>query len=140
MVKRRARGATLVEVMISMSLVLVGMLALFRVLGASIAGSATASRFTQAELRASSLVETVRLAPATTLRCLAAHGSAEWTACGAAYAIAAPTDRSGQRYVLDGKSRVTVGGASGRLCDVTIVVGFTDDRYRTVALRTAVLP
>jgi len=130
--RRRARGTTLVEVMISMSLVLAGMLALFRVLGASVAGSATASRFVQAELRASSLVETVRLAPAATLSCLAAHGSAGWSACGGAYAIASP-------YELDKRSRVTVGGKSGRLYDVNIVVGFTDDRYRTVALRTAVL-
>ena len=138
--RRRARGTTLVEVMISMSLVLAGMLALFRVLGASVAGSATASRFVQAELRASSLVETMRIAPPATLSCLAAHDSADWRACGNAYAIALPSDRSGQRYLLDRKSCVTVGGKSGRLYDVNIVVGFSDDRYRTVALHTAVLP
>ena len=52
-----------------MGLVLVGMLALFRVLVTSITGSAAASHFTQDELRAETLVEAIRLAPAATLTC-----------------------------------------------------------------------
>ncbi|HWE31235.1 MAG TPA: hypothetical protein VHB97_24680 [Polyangia bacterium] len=138
--RRRSRATTLVEVMISMGLVLVGMLALLRVLVTSITGSATASHFTQAELRAATLVETMRLAPASALGCLATTASASWSTCGAAFALAPATDRNGQRYVLDGASRVTAGGASGNFYDVTVVVGFTDDRYRTVALRTGLYP
>ncbi len=137
---RPCRGTTLIEVMISMALVLVGMLALFRVLGTSIAGSAAASRFSQAELRAETLIEAIRMAPSSALTCLSTTAPSGWPSCGAAYAIAAPTDRSGQRYVLDGKSAVVAGGTSGNLYDVTVVVGFTDDAYHSVALRTAVYP
>jgi Tfp pilus assembly protein PilV len=138
--QRRARGTTLIEVMISMGLVLIGMLALFRVLVTSITGSAAASHFTQAELRAETLVEAIRLAPAATLTCLSATASASWSTCGASYAIAAPIDRNGQRYVLDAGSRVTAGGASGNFYDVTVVIGFSDDNYHTVAVRTGVYP
>jgi Tfp pilus assembly protein PilV len=135
---RRARGASIVEVMISMSLVLVGTLALARVLVTSLTATASASHFTQAEARAAALVETIRAAPAATLACLAAHDGG-WSACGAAYAIAPPTDRDGQRYFLDGASRVRA-GKSGRLYDVTVAVGFNDSRPHTVTLRTAVFP
>jgi Tfp pilus assembly protein PilV len=138
--QRRARGTTLIEVMISMGLVLIGMLALFRVLVTSITGSAAASHFTQAELRAETLLETIRLAPAATLTCLSATASASWSTCGASYAVAAPTDRNGQRYVLDAGSHVTAGGSSGNFYDVTVVIGFSDDNYHTVAVRTGVYP
>jgi Tfp pilus assembly protein PilV len=134
----RTRGASLTEVMISMSLVLVGTLALARVLVTSITAGATASHFAQAEARAAALVETIRLAPPPALACLAAHAGS-WSTCGAAYAIAEPNDRGGQSYFLDGESRVTA-GASGRLYDVTVAVAFTDQRRHTVALRTAVFP
>lgn len=134
----RTRGASLVEVMISMSLVVVGALALARVLVTSITAGASASHFAQAEARAAVLVETIRLAPAPALACLAAH-TGRWSACGGAYAIVAPTDRGGQSYFLDGTSRVSA-SASGRLYDVTVVVAFTDQRRHTVALRTAVFP
>jgi hypothetical protein len=134
----RTRGASLTEVMISMSLVLIGTLALARVLVTSITAGATASHFAQAEARAAALVETIRTAPPATLTCLAAHAGS-WSTCGGAYAIAAPTDRGGQSYFLDGESRVTT-GASGRIYDVTVVVAFTDQRRHTVALRTAVFP
>lgn len=136
----RARGTTLVEVMISMALVLVGMLALFRVLGTSISGSATASHFSQAELRAETLVEAIRMAPPAALTCLSTTAPASWSTCGASFALGASTDRNGQAYLLDGKSRVVAGGASGNFYDVTVVVGFSDDAYHTVALRTGVYP
>ena len=134
----RTRGASLVEVMISMSLVVVGALALARVLVTSITAGATASHFAQAESRAATLVETIRIASPATLACLAAH-TGSWSTCGGTYAIAAPSDRGGQSYVLDGASRVSA-SASGRLYDVTVVVAFTDRRRPTVALRTAVFP
>jgi Tfp pilus assembly protein PilV len=134
--RSRRRGSTFVEVMISMGLVLVGMLALARVLVTSITGSATAARYTQAELRAETLVEAMRTAPSSALACLSTTPSARWPTCGRSFALAAPVDRNGQRYVLDGSSRVTAGGASGRLYDATVVIGFADDSQHSFALRT----
>ncbi|MCA1664646.1 MAG: hypothetical protein LC659_10320 [Myxococcales bacterium] len=106
----------------------------------SITGSATAAHFTQAELRAESLVEAIRLAPTAALACLSTTASASWATCGASYAIAAPSDRNGQRYVLDAASHVAAGGASGNFYDVTVVIGFSDDNYHTVAMRSGVYP
>ncbi|MCU1277203.1 MAG: hypothetical protein JWM53_749 [bacterium] len=146
--RRRQRGTSLVEIMLSMGVALVGVLALFRVLITSITGSATASHLTQAQLRAASLVEAVRLAPRATASCLVAKTSASWTTCGASFALQSP-DRNGQAYVLDPASAVTVSGANGSAFDVLVVVGFNDDNstgttagsgYHTVALRTGVYP
>ena len=137
---RRQRGTSLVEVMLSMGVALVGMLALFRVLVTSITGSATASHFSQAQLRASSLVETMRLQPRATLACLAATTSASWTSCAASLLLQSP-DRNGQIYVLDPASAVTVSGANGGAFDLLVVVGFDDGSgYHTVALRTGAYP
>lgn len=135
--RRRARGASLTEVMLSMGVALVGMLALFRVLAASVSGSATASHLTQAELRAATLVETMRLAPRDTMRCLAATASARWSSCGAMFALQSP-DRGGQPYKLDASSAVTITGGA---FDLFVVVGFDDPGgYHTVALRSGVYP
>jgi len=131
-----------------MGVALVGMLALFRVLVTSITGSATASHFSQAQLRASSLVETMRLQSRATLACLAATTSASWTTCNASLALASP-DRNGQIYLLDPSSAVTASGANGGAFDLLVVVGFNDDDstgtaagsgYHTVALRTGAYP
>lgn len=79
--RRSVRGVTLVEVMISLGIVLVGLVALFRILGSSIAGSATASRLSQAQARATVILENVRNAPASTLGCLTAQLPANWGTC-----------------------------------------------------------
>ena len=63
----RQRGATLVEVLISLAIVLVGMAGLFRVLASSIAGSTAASRISQAQLRAQLILESIRVANTDTL-------------------------------------------------------------------------
>jgi Tfp pilus assembly protein PilV len=137
---RRTRGTSLVEVMLSMGVALVGMLALFRVLVTSITGSATASHFSQAQLRASSLIETMRMQPRATLACLAATTSASWTTCSAQLALSSP-DRNGQIYVLDPSSAVIVSGANGGAFDLSVVVGFDDGSgYHSVALRTGAYP
>jgi hypothetical protein len=145
---RPTRGASLVEVLLSMGVALAGMLALSRVLVTSITGSATAARLGQAQLRAATLVELVRLGSRDTVRCLATTPSARWPACGASFAVESP-DRSGQIYVLDPSSGVRVAGAHGGAFEVRIVVGFNDDnaittaprsRYHTVTLRTGVYP
>jgi Tfp pilus assembly protein PilV len=139
--RARRRGTSLVEVMLSMGVALAGMLALSRVLITSITGSATASHLSQAQLRASSLIETMRLAPRPTLRCLAAATtSASWKGCGASFALQ-PPDRGGQLYRLDPASAVTVSGANGGAFDLHVVVGFDDGSgYHTVALRSGVYP
>ncbi|MGZ3441609.1 MAG: type IV pilus modification PilV family protein [Polyangia bacterium] len=146
--RARDRGTSLVEVMLSMGIALVGVLALFRVLVTSITGSATASHLTQAQLRAATLVEAMRLAPRATLSCLSATTSASWSTCGAPFVLSSP-DRSGQIYLLDPSSAVTVAGANGGAFDVRVVVGFNDDNststgaasgYHSVALRTGIYP
>jgi Tfp pilus assembly protein PilV len=136
---RRSRGASLVEVMLSMGVVLVGMLALFRVLATSITGSATAAHLTQAQLRASSLVETLRFQSRATLGCLAATTSTGWSGCGPMLALQS-SDRSGQVYRLDPASAVTVSGTNGGAFDIRVVVSFDDRAHHTVVLRTAVYP
>lgn len=82
----------------SLAIVLVGMLALFRIIGSSIAGSATASRISQAQSRGTLILENMRQAPAAALDCLVAQTAANWstceTACRAAQAMAsAPADK-----------------------------------------------
>lgn len=61
--QRRERGATLLEIMISLALVLVGMLALFKVLTTSITGSATSSKLSQAQIRLITILESIRHSP-----------------------------------------------------------------------------
>jgi type II secretory pathway pseudopilin PulG len=78
---RRDRGTSLVEIMVSLMVVLVGMLALFRTLGTSVTGSMTASRMTQAQQRAVLVAEAMRVAPPPALTCLAGTKAAGWDAC-----------------------------------------------------------
>jgi prepilin-type N-terminal cleavage/methylation domain-containing protein len=78
---RSDRGATLIEIMISMAVVLVGMLAMFGVLRSSITGSASAQRLAQAQLRAQTVLESIRQSPNAALSCLAANSPNNWTHC-----------------------------------------------------------
>ena len=138
--RTRQRGTSLVEVMLSMGVALVGMLALARVLITSITGSATAAHLTQAQLRAASLVETMRLVPRATMRCLQATASARWSACGASFALV-PSDPNGPIYRLDPRSAVTVAGAHGGAFELRVVVGFDDGGgYHAVDVRSGVYP
>lgn len=79
--RRRARGATLIEILISLAVVLVGMLALFKTLATSVTGSMTASRLTQAQQRAVLVTEAIRVAPKPAIRCLASTAASGWAAC-----------------------------------------------------------
>jgi Tfp pilus assembly protein PilV len=79
--RRRSRGATLVEILISLAVVLVGMLALFRTLAVSVLGSSTSSRLSQAHLRASAIVEAIRSAPKPALDCLRLNTPPNWAGC-----------------------------------------------------------
>ncbi len=75
------RGVTLVEILISLAVVLVGMLALYKTLTVSIVGTSASSRITQAQLRASSILEAMRNAPKPALDCLAQNAASNWAAC-----------------------------------------------------------
>jgi Tfp pilus assembly protein PilV len=88
--RRRQRGATLVEILLSLAVVLVGMLALFRVLASSISASALGSRMSQAQVRAVAIVDAIRHAPVDSsnpsqpvpavLNCLAGTPIQQWSA------------------------------------------------------------
>ncbi len=80
-VEARPRGATMVEVLISLAIVLVGMAGLFKVLSSSVAGSSAASRISQAQLRAQLLLESIRAANLDTLTCLGAQPPSAWGSC-----------------------------------------------------------
>lgn len=79
--RRSSRGTTLIEVLISLALVMVGMLALFRIIASSIIGSSAASRTNQAQLRATMLLENMRQAPQAALACLASNTPDNWSVC-----------------------------------------------------------
>jgi type II secretory pathway pseudopilin PulG len=78
----RQRGTSLIEILISLAVVLVGMLALFKTLATSVTGSMTASRLTQAQQRAILVMENMRVAPKLVLNCLVSTTPASnWTTC-----------------------------------------------------------
>jgi Tfp pilus assembly protein PilV len=157
--RSRARGTTLIEILISVAVVLVGMLALFRTLGSSLVGSSTASKLTQAQQRAVTVMENIRIAPRPALECLRGPVTG-WstceTTCRANLAAAsadsciysslsipgthqqAGTDRNLQNYFVVGDSNpsggvssVTVKGTTGRVYDVQVVIGWRDDNDPT---------
>jgi prepilin-type N-terminal cleavage/methylation domain-containing protein len=147
------RGVTLLEVMISMAVVLVGMLGLFRVLGSSIQGSAAARRFTQGQARMQQIHEAIRTVPKVVLDCLAGNPATQWDTCELLckntlgptaspqacvfYTLATAKqdqDSGTQQYAvvvdpndLTRTTRVTSTGVSGRVYDVMITVGWNDD-------------
>jgi prepilin-type N-terminal cleavage/methylation domain-containing protein len=155
MPRRAQRGVTLIEVMLSMAVVLVGMLALFRVLSVASAGSQQSQRFSQALARAQLVIEAMRRAPPTVLQCLATTPATSWTNCetlcrtqwlGAATSpqscifstlanVGLDVDGTNQSYVVlydannlvRGSSFVTNTSQFNRVYDVQLVVGFSED-------------
>ena len=79
--RRRDRGTTLIEILISVAVVLVGMLALFQTLGTSVTGSSTASKLSQAQQRAVMVMENIRIAPTPALECLRNTAASLWNTC-----------------------------------------------------------
>jgi prepilin-type N-terminal cleavage/methylation domain-containing protein len=75
------RGLTLMEVMLSMAVVLVGMLALFRVLSVASRGSQQSQRFSQALARGQQVIEAMRMTPPSVLDCLARNPATSWSLC-----------------------------------------------------------
>jgi prepilin-type N-terminal cleavage/methylation domain-containing protein len=78
---KRDRGLTLIEIMISLVVMLVGIMAMFSALGTSIRGTSFASRFSQAQDRAVAIIEATRNAPASTLTCLNNTTADNWANC-----------------------------------------------------------
>jgi type II secretory pathway pseudopilin PulG len=144
---------TLIELMISIGVVLVGLLGLFKVLSSAVGGSAAAQRMTQGRARAQLVMENVKSMPIAVVNCLAAQPPSGWTNCEALCkstlgASALPeacifttlsaardsTDSSNQAYAvvvdtanLARSSWVVSAGPSGHLFDVQITVGWNDD-------------
>jgi type II secretory pathway pseudopilin PulG len=72
---------SLIEVMASLLIIIVGLAGLFMALVSAIRGGASASRLAQAQARAESLLEAMRRASPQTLACLSATAPAGWSAC-----------------------------------------------------------
>jgi prepilin-type N-terminal cleavage/methylation domain-containing protein len=83
--QRRQRGTTLLEVLISMAIVVVGMLGLYKAIGSATQGSTLANRFSQAQARAQQVVEAIRKSPTTPtniLTCLSGGATVgNWQNC-----------------------------------------------------------
>jgi len=122
----RGRGATLVEVLFSLAVVLGGMLAMLSVLRSSLQGSVSASRVDQAEARAQALLETMRILPAKDLECLVANGSGDWARCGEGFAVGPWPFRLERSRVL----------RHGRVFDAQVTVGWGGGH--AVTLRTGI--
>ncbi len=159
---RRQRGVTLIELMVSMAVVLVGMLGLFKVLGTSVRAGQTAQKFIQAQARAQQVMEAMRTAPKPVLDCLAGAPATAWAPCElscktALGAQASPTacifssvngatgatnDSTLQQYavIVDGNddtrsSWVRPAGVSGRVYDTQLTIGWNDDGTATLPVQ-----
>jgi hypothetical protein len=148
---------TLIELMVSIGVVMVGMLGMFKVLSAAVAGGSSAQHLTQARARAQLVVENVKSMPIAVVNCLAASQPPTWSACealckstlgGGALAEACVfatlsaasqgTDASHQAYAvvydptdLARSSWLQQAGASGHLFDLQVTVGWNDDGSAT---------
>jgi type II secretory pathway pseudopilin PulG len=90
--RTRARGATLVEILVSLALVVIGLLGMFATLSATSYGSGVANQSSQAEARAHSLIEAIRLAPGPALDCLANTVATSWSSCETTCLVNLPGD------------------------------------------------
>ena len=68
----------MIEIMISLVVITIGMLGIYRVLSTSIKGSSTALRYNQAQVRVQQVIEAMRTAPAAVLNCLAMAPASDW--------------------------------------------------------------
>lgn len=78
---RRDRGVTLLELLMSLVVIITGLLVLFRTLASSVQGSQTSSRSAQAQERAATIIEAIRLAPTNAVTCLINTAPANWSNC-----------------------------------------------------------
>lgn len=78
---KNQRGFTLLEVLMSVALVVLGMLGLLNMLASSTSGASIASQLTQGQFRAANLIEAIRNAPVPALQCLTTLQPAQWSQC-----------------------------------------------------------
>jgi hypothetical protein len=116
--------------MISMAVVLVGMLAMFGVLRTSITGSSTAQKISQAQLRAATVIESIRQSPNSALSCLASNSPQYWgnceTLCKAALTIKNP---DGCIYTMDSFATLHAPDITGKNPYDTTGTGQKNDRH-----------
>ena len=77
----RQSGVTLIEVMVSLVVISIGLLGLYRVAGTTSRSASTAIRFNQAQTRAQQIVEAIRMTSDDALSCLATTTADGWAAC-----------------------------------------------------------
>lgn len=92
--RRTTRGATLIEILVSLAIVTVGLLGLFATISSVSYGSSMSSRLQQAQLRAQTIMEALRTAPEATLNCLAGNPGS-WATCEASCVTAQNADLGG---------------------------------------------
>ena len=82
-VRRPEAGGTVIEVLISLALVVIGLLGVYGAYTASVGATAHSRRVTQATTRAERQLEILRNAPAAAIRCLSGGATAAncWLAC-----------------------------------------------------------
>jgi type II secretory pathway pseudopilin PulG len=90
----KQRGATLVEILVSLAIVTIGLLGLFATISSVSYGSSTSSRLQQAQLRAQTIMEALRTAPEATLQCLQANYG-NWGTCETSCVTAQNADMGG---------------------------------------------
>jgi prepilin-type N-terminal cleavage/methylation domain-containing protein len=156
--RARQRGMTILELLISIAVVLVGMLGLFKVLAAAQVGSAQAQRFIQAQSRAGQVIEALKGMPTPVLDCLVGTQVTSWSTCETmCKAKLGPTalaqsclfstvnpatnstaDRTLQSYALvvdvndaTRSTWVQKAGVSQRVYDVQVTIGWNDDGTAT---------
>lgn len=151
---RRQRGVTLLEIMLSMAVVLVGMAALFRVLSVASRGSQASQRITQALARGQHVMEAIRTLPPTVLECLVINPATSWNNCetlcrtrlgpvasqeacvfSTLATLGQAQDGTRQQYAViydganfqDGSTWVLRSGPAGAVYDAQVVIGWRDD-------------
>jgi type II secretory pathway pseudopilin PulG len=76
--RQRQSGVTIMELLMSLIVIVVGMMVIFRVLSSSVQGGQQSSRVAQAQQRAEAIIEAIRLAPSAAITCLTTTAPAAW--------------------------------------------------------------
>ncbi|HEY3356179.1 MAG TPA: hypothetical protein VGQ83_23205 [Polyangia bacterium] len=116
--RRCEAGSSIIEVLVSLALVVIGLLGVYSAYTSSVSATAHGQRVTQATARAERQLEMLRNAPTTAIRCLA--GCASDTACSTGCA-ASCTQQCCQGLGDGGVSCMPAvdGGAAATVCVLT---------------------
>lgn len=153
LIRRRARGFTLVELMLGLAAMSIGLLGVMHVLGAVMRGSSAANRHTQGQARAQQIMEAVLAQSPAVLDCLAGSDVTAWATCEAACraelgpasspracvfvslaAVGQEADGTRQRYAVvsdpadpDRSTWVRRAPGSARLREFAVTIGWSDE-------------